>query len=72
MEEYMDYPVGTIIEFDDEKYQVVESDSCNNCAFWDECYNKCRANGETLSWACCRFARDDFKNVIFRRVKEDK
>lgn len=70
--QYKDFPLGTIIKHDHKLYEVVECDSCNNCAFWDEHYNKCRATGDTLSWACCRFARDDFKNVIFHRVEEDK
>lgn len=66
--QYIDFPIGTIIKHEHKLYEVVESDSCNNCAFWDEHCNKCRATGEVLSWSCCRFARDDFKNVIFRFV----
>lgn len=71
MEEYMDYPVGMIIEFDDEKYEVVESDSCKNCAFQHETKQACMATGAQRKWFCSRYAREDFKDVIFRRIEED-
>lgn len=71
MENYMDYPVGTIIEFDDKIYKVIESDSCDNCAFKHETKQACMATGKQRKWFCSRFAREDFKDVIFRLIEKD-
>ena len=66
MKEKIFYSVGTIIKFENKKYVVEESDSCNNCAFWLKDKNRCGCSGTPLTWACSRFARIDFKDVIFR------
>ena len=68
MEDYKDYPIGTIIEFDGQIYKVVESNSCDNCAFKHETKQACMATGKQRKWFCSKFAREDFKDVIFHHV----
>lgn len=72
MEDYKYYPIGTIIEYNGNKYEVVDSNACTNCAFLNENKKVCNAVGKQPKWKCSRFACDDFKSVIFRRVEEAK
>ena len=69
MEDYKYYPIGTIIEYNGNKYEVVASNACTNCAFLNKNKKVCNAVGKLPRWSCSRFARRDFCDVIFRRVE---
>lgn len=71
MEQHFYYPVGTIINFGNKQYKVVEARQCDDCAFWNKNKEVCIAAGEPRKWYCSRFAREDFKDVSFHLIEEN-
>ena len=67
MSKYKTRPIGEIFEYHKIKLQVVGSNECRNCYFYD--ISRCNSISKKTGY-CGSSVRDDRINVIFKRIDE--
>lgn len=72
MRKFIFSPIGEIVKLGNIFLRVEESESCEECEFWNKDLKQCKDDGISRNWNCLSFLREDGKGVIFRRVEETK